>query len=256
MAEPAAVVTQAEIEAGLRALGLEAGDTALVHSSLRSFGHVEGGPEAVIEALIAAVGARGCIVMPALTLGASECPVVLDARHSPSTSGAITEAFRLRPDVRRSHHPTSSAAAWGWAADELTRHHTDTPCGLASPYGQVYLRGGWCLFLGAPWTSNTMFHVAEELVMGPYLRFAEFRDATVVDEDGRTETVAFRRYNCYQSGVRRDLEAVGARLEADGLVRTTCIAASACRLVRARDVIGTACEMLLWHTEEVVSYDR
>ncbi len=37
-----------------------------VHSSLNSFGNVEGGAGAVIEALKEAVGADGSILMPAL----------------------------------------------------------------------------------------------------------------------------------------------------------------------------------------------
>lgn len=143
-------VVQDDILHGLRTLGLESGDTVLVHSSLKSFGRVEGGAETVIAALLEAVGPRGCVAMPTLTLGKATNPVVFDVRNSPSTSGLITETFRLRSDARRSRHPVNSAAAVGWAGDELTRYHTDTPCGLTSPYGQVYLCGGWCLFLGAP----------------------------------------------------------------------------------------------------------
>ena len=39
----------------------------------------------VIAALLATVGPRGCVVMPTLTLGGSESPVVFDVRASPST---------------------------------------------------------------------------------------------------------------------------------------------------------------------------
>ena len=255
MSHPPAV-TEADIARGLRELGLQSGDTVLVHSSMKSFGHVEGGPEAVIGALRETVGARGCVVVPTLTLGSNECPVVFDVRSSPSASGLITNVLRAMPEARRSHHPTSSAAAIGWAAKEITSHHDDTPCGLTSPYGQVYLRGGYCLFMGAPWTSNTMFHVAEEIASAPYLRMAEFRDAILVDEEGVQHTVSFRRYNCYQSGVRRDLAGMGARYEAQGVVRQTQIGSSACRLVAAREVIDLTVGLLRTKPEELVSYDQ
>ena len=49
------VVTRREILRGLRALGLGEGAAVLVHSSLSSFGHVEGGAGTVIDALIDAV---------------------------------------------------------------------------------------------------------------------------------------------------------------------------------------------------------
>ncbi len=250
------VVNQADIEHGLGELGITSGDTVLVHSSLRSFGWVEGGPEAIIEALLQAVGPRGCIVMPTLTLGGSEHPVMFDVHESPSSSGRVTEVFRKRPDARRSHHPTGSAAAVGWGAEQLTRYHKDTPCDLLSPYGQVYLRDGYSLFLGAPWSSNTMFHVAEELAMPSYMRFAEFRDATLVDEDRAIHKVAFRRYNCYQSGVRRDLASMGPVFEKAGVVRHAMIGSSDCRLIRAKDNIEISVRQIREHPEAVWSYDR
>lgn len=248
------VVTKNQIEAGLRDLGLEAGDTALVHSSLKSFGRVEGGADSVIDALLEVTGPKGCVVVPTLTLGASESPVIFDVRESPSTSGLITNTFRERPEARRSHHPTSSAAAIGWAAGEMMAYHNDTPCGLLSPYGQVYTRGGWCLFLGAKWSTNTMFHVAEEIVMPKYLRFAEFRDAVLIDENGSRSTVAFRRYNCYQTGVQRDLSKMGPVFEAAGVVRHGTIGSSECTLIRAKDVIDISVEILRDRPEEIFSY--
>lgn len=248
------MVAKSNIEAGLRKLGLETGDTVLVHSSLKSFGQVEGGADAVIDAVLAAIGPDGCAVVPTLTLGASESPVVFDVRESVSTSGLVTNVFRMRPEARRSHHPTSSAAAIGLHARDVTEHHKDTPCGLGSPYGQVYQRGGWCVFLGAKWSSNTMFHVAEEIAMPEYLRFAEFRDAIIVDESGGRSTVAFRRYNCYQTGVQRDLAKMGPIFEAAGVVRHAIVGASECMAIRARDVIDLSVELLRKHPEEIFRY--
>ncbi|HEY3298128.1 MAG TPA: AAC(3) family N-acetyltransferase [Armatimonadota bacterium] len=249
-------VTRSDIAAGLRSLGLSAGDTVLVHSSLKSFGHVEGGAETVIEALLEVVGSRGCIVMPTLTLGTSESPVVFDVRHSPSSSGRITEVFRQRPDAFRSMHPTSSAAAVGYASREITAWHGKTPCGLTSPYGQVYLRGGYCLFLGATFSSNTMFHVAEEIVMPRYLRTAVFPDATVIDENDVSSMVEFVRYNCYQSGVQRDLEKLEMHYESAGAVRHGQIGPSHCRLIRARDVIDISVDLLRSKPEDIFSYTK
>lgn len=250
------IVTKTDMEAGLRDLGMQAGDTVLAHSSLKSFGYVEGGANSVIDALLSVAGPSGCVVVPTLTLGSSESPVVFDVQESPSTSGLVTNVFRKRSEAYRSHHPTSSAAAIGWGAKEMTAHHTDTPCGLTSPYGQVYLRGGWCLFLGAKWGSNTMFHVAEEIVMPEYLRFAEFRDAVLVDEDGIRSTVAFRRYNCYQTGVKRDLSKMGPIFEAAGVVRHAHIGASQCMAIRAEDVIEISVDLLRKRPEEIFWYQE
>ena len=45
-------------------MGVEEGDTLLVHSSYKSLGEVDGGPQTVIRALEAALGAEGTLIMP------------------------------------------------------------------------------------------------------------------------------------------------------------------------------------------------
>ena len=49
---------------GFRDLGVQTGDTLLVHSSYKSLGEVDGGPQAVVEALLSALGADGTLIMP------------------------------------------------------------------------------------------------------------------------------------------------------------------------------------------------
>ena len=56
--------TQASIEEDLRAIGLSAGDTVLVHTSLKQIGYTVGGPQAVVQALMAVVSESGTVVMP------------------------------------------------------------------------------------------------------------------------------------------------------------------------------------------------
>jgi aminoglycoside N3'-acetyltransferase len=55
----AALATRPDIENGLRELGLRRGDVVEVHSSLSSFGWVEGGAATAVDALMAVVGIYG-----------------------------------------------------------------------------------------------------------------------------------------------------------------------------------------------------
>lgn len=57
-------ITKKSLLEDLKGLGIEKGDTLLVHSSLSSLGWVCGGAQSVIMALIEAVGKEGTIVMP------------------------------------------------------------------------------------------------------------------------------------------------------------------------------------------------
>src|SRR3954447_26436343 len=64
VAGSAAPVTVESLAADLRGLGLRAGDTVLVHSSLSRLGWVCGGPVAVVEAFLSVLGPDGTLVVP------------------------------------------------------------------------------------------------------------------------------------------------------------------------------------------------
>ena len=58
-------VSQTEIERALRELGVGEGGVVFFQAGMAAFGTIEGGPEAVIDALEAVVGEQGLIAMPA-----------------------------------------------------------------------------------------------------------------------------------------------------------------------------------------------
>src|SRR3954462_14269762 len=62
-------VTARSLAADLRALGVPAGGLVLTHSSLSALGWVAGGPEAVVAALLAALGPDGTLVVPSFSTG-------------------------------------------------------------------------------------------------------------------------------------------------------------------------------------------
>ena len=67
-------ISRQDIEDGLRQLGLTTGDAVEVHSSLSSFGYVDGGAATVVDALMGVIGESGTIVMSAYPLS---CPLPL-----------------------------------------------------------------------------------------------------------------------------------------------------------------------------------
>ena len=58
------MVNKDEIKKALSAAGLKAGDSAIVHSSLKAFGQVENGADTVVDALIEIAGPEGTLVLP------------------------------------------------------------------------------------------------------------------------------------------------------------------------------------------------
>jgi len=174
--------TVASIAADLRALGVEAGMTVLLHSSLKKVGWVAGGPVAVILALEEVLTPEGTLVMPTHTADLSDPihwrrpPVppewvetirqhfpAFDTAMTPSYNmGVIPETFRSQRGVSRSNHPNASFAAWGKHARFVTDNHALTPqFGEASPLARIYDLDGHVLLLGVTHSNDTSLHLAE-----------------------------------------------------------------------------------------------
>jgi len=175
-------VTPDRITADLRALGVEAGDVLLVHSSLSVVGWVPGGAHGVVEGLRDAVGPDGTLVVPThstqlMDPASFSNPPVPESWYEPIRAtkpayrpdvtptrgmGAIPECLRDYGDAVRSDHPHYSFAALGADAEAITAtHRLETGLGEASPLGAVYERGGSVLVLGCDPGRNTSLHLAE-----------------------------------------------------------------------------------------------
>jgi aminoglycoside 3-N-acetyltransferase len=240
------VVTRQEIVRGLQALGLETGASALVHSSLSSFGYVEGGAEAVIDALLETVGPQGTVLVPTLT-GSEELdadnPPVYDPVATPCWTGRIPETFRQRPEAVRSLHPTHSVAAIGARARELTEEHeySLTPCGPDSPYGRLADAGGYILLLGVTHGSNTTFHLVEELAGVPYhMQPGLVAARVIVNGAVRTIHLMIHRY-----GAARAFERMEPVLRERGIQRVGQIGEACVRLIDARRMVEITRQALL-----------
>ncbi len=179
---PGLPATVASLAADFAALGVRSGMVALVHSSLSALGWVCGGAVAVIEALQAAVGPSGTLIMPSQTGGLTDPrdwsrPPVPEAwkdlirdsmpAYDPSRTptrgmGTIAESFRTWPGTLRSGHPHASFCARGAEAADICSHHgLDFGLGENSPLARVYDLNGWVLLLGVGHAANTSIHLAE-----------------------------------------------------------------------------------------------
>jgi aminoglycoside 3-N-acetyltransferase len=166
------------------ALGVIAGMTVMVHSSLGRVGWTVGGPVTMIRALLETVGPDGTLVMPAESPSVSDprgwtddrvkaewhdtirahLPV-FDPLTTPTTMGAVAEAFRTFPGTARSNHPLVSVCANGRFAEEITKHHELSFCeGPGTPFEKLYNLDASTLLLGVGFDRCTSLHYAESLV--------------------------------------------------------------------------------------------
>jgi aminoglycoside 3-N-acetyltransferase len=185
-------LVERQIMDDLAVLGVVPGRDLFVHSALSRIGKVEGGAEAVIRALLAAIGPDGTLVMPAYPMPSTmhewmQDPAPFSIANSLSRMGAITETFRKMPGVRRSAHPTHSVAAYGPEAELYTSDHHKalTPCAPGSPFRIHTDRCGDILCLGTGVGKITAYHVVEDYLddfpLSVYLSSRMAKDVILAD---------------------------------------------------------------------------
>jgi aminoglycoside N3'-acetyltransferase len=156
---PQDIITKSRLVSDFKRLGVKAGQNVMMHSSLSAVGHVDGGPNTVIDALLSILGKRGTLVMPSFNHGWAR---VYNPRTSPSVSGAIPDAFWRRPGVLRSNQTSHAVAAYGPLAADIVAGHVEAGIWtVQSPLARFIRAGGYVLSLGVTHTSSTVYHVGE-----------------------------------------------------------------------------------------------
>lgn len=179
------IITRHDLMTSLRLLGLSAGDTVMVHSSMKAVGNVMGGPNTVMQALLDAVTPDGTVMMYVGWENIPDYVSELDdetrqlfyAQHppyDPATAratrdhGVLVEVLRTWPGVQRSANPEASMGAVGKDAVWITSDHPlNFGYGAGSPLAKLVETGGKVLMLGAPLDTITLLHHAEALANMP-----------------------------------------------------------------------------------------
>ena len=175
-------ITQLDLQHALRSLGLS-GRSICVHSSLRSFGYVEGGAETVVRAFLE----EGSTLMvpafswtyavpppaelqlprngwdyaayagPTAGLGRIYTPA---SREIDRDMGAIAAAVVRHPDRIRGDHPICSFAAVGSQAKVLIAGQR--PLDVYAPFVALAKEGGFIILMGVGLNHLTLVHGAEK----------------------------------------------------------------------------------------------
>jgi len=175
-------VASTDIQAAVRQFGLE-GKPLCVHSSLRSFGRVDGGARAVLEGLLAA----DCTVLvPSFSSYFAiappdgmrperngwdysvrwALPKSTRLRYMPSSElidsdmGALPAAVVSSRERVRGNHPLNSFSALGSLAGDLVRHQS--PLDVYAPLRAISERSGYVVLMGVGLDRMTALHLAEQ----------------------------------------------------------------------------------------------
>ncbi len=171
-------VTFRELLQELQRLGVEPGKPVICHASLKAFGEVRGGADALLGALLAVfprlmapTHTYQTMLIPeegpahnGMTYGSGKDLNAMAVFFTPDLPadplmGVLPERLRCHPQARRSSHPILSFAGVGVDSALQAQSLADP----LAPLGALQAEGGWVLLLGVDHSVNTAIHYAEKI---------------------------------------------------------------------------------------------
>ena len=224
----------AELVSAFQALGLQE-VPVVAHASLKPFGYIPGGAEAVLHAMLASFAS---VIMPTHTYKTKIIPEVgppnngivygngiyknkmaqpfhMGMRADPMM-GVLPEALRNYPSALRTAHPILSFA--GMNADYIL--FTQTLYEPLAPIGALAEQGGWVVLVNVDHTVNTSIHYAEKLAgRKQFVRWALVDDRVVECPNYPGDSMGFQAIEEHIRGDTRRVKIGDAFIDAVPLKR-------------------------------------
>lgn len=247
------VASKDDITAQLNQIGIQRGMLVLVDCDYTMLGHIIGGAQTLIDALMEQVGYDGTLVMPSFT------PQYLDpACHGserimrenwelvrdhalpfdrkltpPQTKDPLIHQFLRNEGVIRSYHPIYSFAAWGKYAKLICDKHP-LHFGLSkdSPLGKLSDLNGYVFLAGCGYNACTMFQLAR--YNGNQLPIKIL--SAPIEQNNRMVWKDMLDLELDQGG----FDVIGQVMEERKIVKNMYINAARCRFFSAREAVNIA----------------
>lgn len=215
---------------------VSAGDTVMLHSSYKSLGGVDGGPQAVIDALMDAAGPEGTVLLPTFTIRSWCEEHYFDYLETPGETGIIGEFGRQRPDAWRTHHPMFSFAVLGAGHEKYYTNDVRDAFGPRSIFDLFYQDGGLIVSLGVLDFNSTFtfVHYVERAAGCSHRRRKTFA-GLYVDEYGNA---SLRTYSMFVRATQRhrtEVNPASICLYRQGVIGMETIGPADAIFARARD---------------------
>ncbi len=173
----------------LKDMGIQQGDTLLMHTSLRSLGDVRDRSATLLNAVLNVIGVEGTLMVPTFTASCADSTENMtdesernalrmltpsfNRKTSPSDvhlTGYFSEEVRNHAGSKRSDHPIYSFASIGAQAEFLTQSTPlSYPLGSSGPLHKLHQLDGKVLLVGVDQTVNISLRLAEIWAKCPYI---------------------------------------------------------------------------------------
>lgn len=255
------VIHKEDIITQLEHLGIQKGMLLFVNADMNSFANINGGAQAVMEALMQAVGYEGTIVVPCFTPQYKDpaCQDIKAPRQywkqirehalpfdrklsEPMGSDTFIYQFLRNEAVVRSYHPLYSFAAWGKYAKLICdKHPLHFALGKDSPLGKICEMNGYCVLLGCGYEECTMFQMPQ--YQGEL--FPVTLVSAPIESNHRCTWIDMLDIQ-HQ---KKDFPDIGEVMEDRKTVKTSYIGTAKCRMFSAREAVNLATSYFHIHYE-------
>ena len=193
------IYTKDDIISQLSQMRAPRDSVVLMHSSLRLIGKIEGGAEALLDALIGYFTAEGGLFcVPTHTWSNLNKAITLDLSDPITCLGALSNIAAADKRGIRSENPTHSMVVFGDRERALDFISNEAQiCSGTDPrscYGKLYQEGGYVLLVGVSHNKNTYLHCVEEMLQTPNRLSPKLRDVTVKLSDGELRAMRIRTH--------------------------------------------------------------
>jgi len=225
-----------ELVLNFQKAGLTSGDVLLVHSSYKSFGGVEGGPQTVIDAIRSILTDEGTLIVP--TFNYDFCDgKPFDIKKTPSKMGIISELVRTDSNSKRTLDPVFSFAILGKYRDYVADLKSEHSFGSNSIFAKLRELDAKIMIIGLTYNeSMTFFHHIEETQGCDYRYFKEFKGTIINYDDVKQDGKIVLFVRDIERGVQNAVDKMGSIMEQEGIVKNTVIGESEIKIMNVNDV--------------------
>jgi len=229
----------------LKKIGVEKGDHLGIGLSFKRIGHIIGGPETFIDAVLEAIGPDGTLMMNTYTeffylteLRLGWTDYIFDVNSTEVNTGIVPETFRKREKSIRSRHPTNSNTALGKFAQFLTEDH-DENASAYLPYSKLASINGKYLAIGIGDRMVGFRHRAQYeaglLNIVPWKRGVKYKD-----KNGNIKIFILKD----RGGCTRKLPELVSKIRKEGLVQDGKIGMADAVLLPAKESLERMSDLL------------
>jgi len=213
----------------------------MVHSSFKSIGEVDGGPQTVIDSLLEILGENGTLIMPTYTL--SYCSQFnktgmgfFDVDESASEMGILSEYLRHMPNSIRTINPIHSVTAIGKYAHQISEINAKDSFGPNSVFSLLHKLNAKIMIIGLSFDDSlTFFHYVEQSIGVSYRYLKKFSGDIV--SDGKKYQDSYTMYvKNLEHNIKTNYNDLGNLLEKNNLVKKVKIGKSTVKVMNSQNI--------------------